>query len=415
MKKILLILSAIAFGVSGANADVTLRNVMNNIHSLSKLPAKYTIDNKDRLVNVPYEDDGTTIQIFDDDFNIAKEIHTVGYSVSAKYTVWEEKYSVTDARQIYENSYKLFQDCTLADAKNAYGLTNEKEIDGKIHLYREGDSGEYFGYQYFGDKYPQADYYFEPNGQYNESNEALGTLYVVYYEYEYVYDYTGEWEVQGEYENTNYSDLIHLEDEFDEVDCIYLTQNLFNNDEKYEYIIPNKEVVDIDRIEDHYHVTGQTIRTTGYRIMSEDGTILSTIKYPNGYFDGGNGMSHAVLNNKNYLLCSVNDKDYNDYYLVYEIDPSSNSVKSVGAPIKTSVHPTAPARGETVNIDLSDVAAQGATVSVTSVSGKTVMSEKIAGGTNHASIDTSSLQRGVYVVTVNNGKTTRENTKIIIR
>jgi hypothetical protein len=176
---------------------------------------------------------------------------------------------------------------------------------------------------------------------------------------------------------------------------------LFNDDDKYEYLSPT--IVDG--------------KCTGFSVVSEDGKVLSNVKFGGYtlYSTSDNDIYLLELSGNNFLVVKVQDADYVKYNLVYAIDKQNSSVKSVGAPIKTSVHPTAPARGETVNIDLSDVAAQGATVSVTSVSGKTVMSEKIAAGTNHASIDTSSLQRGVYVVTVNNGKTTRENTKIIIR
>jgi hypothetical protein len=284
MKKILLILSAIAFGVSGANADVTLRTRTTSFNVFDIVPAKYTYDNKDKVL----------------------------------VTVDEWKNYKKSELSIYDNEF-IFVKNIVADSyfMNLYNSANLTE-----------------GY-------------------------AVGS------------------------------------------GILYVTQTLFNDDDKYEYLSPT--IVDG--------------KCTGFSVVSEDGKVLSNVKFGGYtlYSTSDNDIYLLELSGNNFLVVKVQDADYVKYNLVYAIDKQNSSVKSVGAPIKTSVHPTAPARGETVNIDLSDVAAQGATVSVTSVSGKTVMSEKIAAGTNHASIDTSSLQRGVYVVTVNNGKTTRENTKIIIR
>jgi hypothetical protein len=132
-------------------------------------------------------------------------------------------------------------------------------------------------------------------------------------------------------------------------------------------------------------------------------------------------MDLMVLSDKAYLCLSVvDDLDVTHYVktayqLVYAIDKEKASVKSVGAPIKTRVYPTTPERGTLVNIDLAEDSVSGGIINVTSVSGNVVMSQKFVAGTNHASIDTSSLNRGLYIVTVDNGKSSRENTKIIIR
>ncbi len=209
-----------------------------------------------------------------------------------------------------------------------------------------------------------------------------------------------------------------LQDYYDE-GYLFATQNLFNNDDKYEYLTYIVEAVDYkyENLDLGWRVSGQKLAVTGIKIMSEDGTTLNTVRFPDGYSSlTSTYYYHLVtLGDKNYLSIMAWDENDDRYALIYAIDSSNNSVKSVGAPIKVKVHPTAPQRGESVNVDLSEELTQGAIINVTSASGNVVMTQKVAAGTNRATIDTSSLQRGMYIVTVNNGKATRENTKIIIR
>lgn len=123
-----------------------------------------------------------------------------------------------------------------------------------------------------------------------------------------------------------------------------------------------------------------------------------------------------MMDGKNYLLVDVNNLSQTEqYYIVYEIDAAKGSVKAIDAPRRVSVAPTMPRRGTDVNIDLGSPAETACKVIVTSVSGQTVMTRNIEPGTTSTTIDTSRFENGMYIVTVSDGKTTRENTKIVVR
>lgn len=408
MKKLLLILCAIAFGISGANADVTLAKQINSNQTLGKTPAEYTVDNKDKLIILGEQN---TIGIYDDELNLIKEIEIVGTELTAKSTYWSEQMEL-----VVEISYDTedqidYDDLTLDDVKRIIGDKTTEEKDGKVYY-----NVRYFAEEQFGDKYLQEYHYYMPNGKYNEENEALYSIYYRYFEYNWDYKYNGEWEISGGYQNTYSPEALGLIIDGNDWN-VYVTQTLFNTDSNYEYISPIRILMENNEEEEHWKSEHQYVIATGFNIISEDGTILNSIKFPDGYqsrYDTPDIYCFS-LDGKNYLETVVMDENHNYYYLLYAIDSSNNSVKSVGAPIKVKVHPTAPQRGESVNVDLSEELTQGAIINVTSASGNVVMTQKVAAGTNRATIDTSSLQRGMYIVTVNNGKATRENTKIIIR
>jgi hypothetical protein len=299
MKKLFLILCAIAFGMSGAKADVNLTTTMSEFHSFAKLPAKYTADSKDKVIIANYEYRSTRktyYTIYDASFTLVKEI-------TADSTEFTDSY---------------YYPCVM----NLYAFDN---FDGGSNV---------SGY------------------------------------------------------------------------AINVTQTLFNNDAKYEYLMVVVEEVD-----------GYS-EGTGFKVKSEDGTTVASVKFPEGYVLyslSDNDAYLLELDGVNYIIIKVEDSDSYDYYnLVYEIDRSSSSVKQVGAPIKVKVSPTIVERGEMINVALPEIGANTGAINVVSTSGAVVFNQKVEAGTSQASIDTSSLQRGLYIVTIDNGKT-RESTKIIIR
>jgi hypothetical protein len=406
MKKLLLILCAIAFGVSGANANVTLAKQINMNQACAKTPAEYTVDNKDKLIILGEQN---TIGIYDDELNFIKEIEVAGTEVTAKTTYWSEQTELVIEISYDSEEQVDWSDWTLDEVKSYIGDKTTEEKDGKVYY-----DVRYWAEEQFGDKYLQEYHYYMPNGKYNEENEALYSIYYRYIEYYYEYKYNGEWEISGvdEYTYSPEASWIGIGNLY-----LYVTQTLFNTDSNYEYISPIRSIVESNEEDEHWKSERQEVITTGFNIISEDGTILNSITYPDGYTALNNDVNYECisLNSKNYLKAYVWDENYNRYILLYAIDSSNSSIKSVGAPIKVKVHPTVPQRGESVNVDLSEELTQGAIINVTSASGNVVMTQKVAAGTNRATIDTSSLQRGMYIVTVNNGKATRENTKIIIR
>lgn len=101
--------------------------------------------------------------------------------------------------------------------------------------------------------------------------------------------------------------------------------------------------------------------------------------------------------------------------MVYAIDPASSSVRQITEARKVRVSPTAPRRGTSVNVELGEHAGSNSKVVVTSVNGRIVLDRNIAAGTTATTIDTDSFATGVYIVTVSDGKNSREASKIVVR
>lgn len=115
---------------------------------------------------------------------------------------------------------------------------------------------------------------------------------------------------------------------------IYLTQTLFNTDDKYEYLLPvittSHDIEEKDRDGDgqiDWRRTTTSGKGTGFKIMSETGDILQTVTFDNG-FEFYNNISLLKINGKLYLSFDghvYEGEDKKSAYLIYAIDSSSNS------------------------------------------------------------------------------------------
>lgn len=168
-------------------------------------------------------------------------------------------------------------------------------------------------------------------------------------------------------------------------------------------------------------ISGETVVCSGFKVLNEKGAAVTTVEFPAGYFYDYYGLRDLSIR-----LIDLDDVYYvtvgelqngsgNEYILMYRIDPETNSVKAVSAPIRTKVSPTAPKAGTPVNVELGGAAGQNARVSLICESGQTVWSKALQPGATTTAIETSHLKKGVYVVVVSDGKSSHESTKIIIR
>jgi hypothetical protein len=206
------------------------------------------------------------------------------------------------------------------------------------------------------------------------------------------------------------------------------TQTLFNQDEKYEYIVSYDGIVN------------GISELVGFKVKSEDGTTICIVPFPDGFLlcsRAANDIHLLEINDKKFLILNTlkvltsakdeekedgtyitytdTDKKYYYYNLIYEIDDKNTSVRSVSPPIKVYASPTISYHESMVDIDLSHEITHDATFSVSAISGRVVENGRINASTGKTSIDTSTMQRGVYIVSVNNGATPRESAKIIVR
>jgi len=159
------------------------------------------------------------------------------------------------------------------------------------------------------------------------------TINPVEYEYYNKYEerawkdggYKGEWQVVNEDNGKSYADIIklYLEDfdqSCDDFRNIYLSQTIFNSDDKYEYLMPvittESESDQGDRDGDgniDYRNTWTNAIMTGIQVVSETGAVIQTINFPNGFKSSNyskNGADLIKINGKLYL--SIEGKDAND-------------------------------------------------------------------------------------------------------
>lgn len=167
-----------------------------------------------------------------------------------------------------------------------------------------------------------------------------------------------------------------------------LTQTLFNNDEKYEYVTRTDNTINI---------------------VSEDGNLLQTVSIPDAY--SFYGLYLWVLGDMNYLVIQSYGKT-----LVYKItkNPSDPSAVSVATtPIKLNVSPRLASRGEPIEVESQSGSMRQ--VVVTDAAGKVVYDARPAEGQRTVRIDSHRLGHGLNVVNVKHADGSGESCKILVK
>lgn len=234
--------------------------------------------------------------------------------------------------------------------------------------------------------------------------------------------FTGQWTEHKE-GFTESAHKILIDDMNNSVDgeSIYLTQTLFNNDEDYEFIVP--EITSTSAIEKEdrdgdgeidYEVTEYNYIYSGFKIKSGNGQTLQTIKLDNGY-----SMDFIYLlriNEKSYLMVSTSYYDGNSYdeqVLFYPIKSNTSGVNPLGAPTTVKVAPRIANRSESFTVEIDGENNTPRIVEVANMAGQIVWKQKVAAGQNTLSISADRLSKGVNIIRVN-GKQT-ETCKVIVK
>lgn len=181
---------------------------------------------------------------------------------------------------------------------------------------------------------------------------------------------------------------------------LMLTQTLFNDDSKFEYLLPLEN-------------------NEGVRVVNEDGTELGCIQF---HSDFKLNMLQSLtwsqvktfdLGTKKYLAFIVNKEGDDSWtYLVYSIDDISTGAKLVAMTKGPRVSPTIANRSEMITVELEGENSQGREVSVVNAAGQTVMKTMIPAGQKSTQINASTLSQGLNVLNV---KGEQGATKIIIK
>lgn len=190
---------------------------------------------------------------------------------------------------------------------------------------------------------------------------------------------------------------------YSDYSTVFLTQTLFNDDEKYEY------VVGIPGESDTYG------RISGFKIVSEDGTVLQTVSFGMGASSEpdiiGWGLGNRYLAFEMYEDNESWNSSLNLYKINKSADPSKVSVAT--APVRISVSPRVAERSQDIT-----VVAEGEgirEVVVTDAAGRIVYSTKAAAGQQTVKINSHRLSSGLNVVSVKSADGKNENCKVIVK
>ena len=199
----------------------------------------------------------------------------------------------------------------------------------------------------------------------------------------------------------------------------FLTQTMFNNDDKYEYVSPVYEMDTegyTNEVDFAWNGNEQIAikRTTQYQsqamrfdVMSEDGNVIMSI--PGNYID-----FFFLFGGKVYACVEEYTPD-GDKESFYAIDSQTNAIQAVSADF-VKIFPRMAGRGESITVETAtEAAGQRREVVVTSMDGRIVSRVAVPAGETVTRISTSRMAGGVYNFTVYAGGKKIENGKIVIR
>lgn len=203
-----------------------------------------------------------------------------------------------------------------------------------------------------------------------------------------------------------------------------ITQNLFNDDAKYEFLLPLMEVFENSSYNDWSGTLTTTYRhePIGYKIVSEEGALLHELII-NTEKDKDMEIDAYVLTlgDKNYFVVySYRDTEegYSDRITrFYEIKKDGSGIQKVremrGG---MNIRPTVANRDEQITITLNDENRNVAReLVVTGVNGQLVGRRDIPAGENSVQIPASMLRSGMYNFTLQQKGQVVDNGKVIVK
>lgn len=366
-------------------------------------------------------DEKTIFTIYNDDIEKVRSFEVSGYRHEYRVETQQKKPEVTvsdESRSQWYGPYSTWEeakaymeaktDCSYHSGYKFYPTTSG------YNYYYSYDS--YAGtYDYYDYKYPN--YYFE-------WDSSDGYIYGVNVSYYLTNHYTGEWETTNTNTYTNgwIEEMLGIdydENTYPDDEC-YLTQTLFNTDEKFEYIrweyddnatdIYDERDRDGDgEIDFRYVKYGGAC--TGFSIVQEDGTVLQTINC-----NESDGLWLVKINGKRYLIGDElisKDENGNQTWgdVWYRIDPSTNSVKRIEAPMGMVVRPAVAGRNSQVTVELDGDARE---IQVVNAAGQTVKRIPVGEGQRQVTFNTRGLGSGVNVVRAT-GRNAENSRKFIVK
>ena len=207
-----------------------------------------------------------------------------------------------------------------------------------------------------------------------------------------------------------------------------ISQNLFNDDDKYEFLLPELAVWERSSYSEWSgtQTTEYDYAPIGYKIVSEDGTVLHRLIINEGKDKDMRCYAYVTsLGDKNYLMVySYKRVDgSSDYYYTNEVT-RFYEIKKDGSGIQKvremrggmNIRPTVANRDEQITITLNDENSNVAReLVVTGVNGQLVGRRDIPVGENSVQIPASMLRSGMYNFTLQQKGQVVDNGKVIVK
>lgn len=464
MKKTLLVVSALSVALTSQAQILKPESVLGDMRVPVPVPGMFTCDGKSRMSNY-LDHNEKNVKIYNEDLEVEKEFDLVlpnaqSYAVT-KYRelLWKNMPQfdmVVDfvgsptaienmtADQIRDNMNYIYgyenpdglrglfgKEAVLTEtSRTATSVSFDISVNKDSLEVSKDYNGKLTGHYYIGQiTYSLVDS-LTSSGDRQQCGKYSGTLKY------YGPSLTGAWKEDPEKSdersfeirpiNLYYYDMASLYDD----GHFLITQNLFNADKAYEYVVPIcqlsvKRTTETDSDGDgepDLIVTWYGCTYPGFKIMQDNGNVVATIMLDEGYslntYDSDFTFVH--FENKNYIVANVEKagSDGKTEYasIFYAITPgdaaSIKAVRTERTGLKAT--PELARKNEMVVVDFSTIE-NAKLLSVVNGNGQTVMQTPVANGQTSYRLNTSNLPAGLYVVKVDNGKRMTESCKIVVR
>ncbi len=462
MKKTLLVVSALSVALASQAQILKPESVLGDMRVPVPVPGMFTCDGKSRMSNY-LDHNEKNVKVYNEDLEVEKEFDLVlpnaqSYAVT-KYRelLWKnmpqfdkvvdyavdpiaiEKVTVdlirdmTEFDEYYGGSLRLFgKEAVITEtSRTATSVSFDISVNkDSLEVSKDYGSGKLKGHYYIGQiTYTLVDS-LTLSGDRQQCGKYSGTLKY------YGPSLTGAWKEDPEKSDERsfeirpislyYYDMASLNDD----GHFLITQNLFNADKAYEYVVPICQL-SVERTtetdsdgdgEPDQIVTWYGCTYPGFKIMQDNGNVVATIMLDEGYslntYDSDFTFVH--FENKNYIVANVqkagNDGKTEYASVFYAITPgdaaSIKAVRTERTGLKAT--PEFARKNEMVVVDFRGIE-NAKLLSVVNGNGQTVMQTPVANGQTSYRLNTSNLPAGLYVVKVDNGKRMTESCKIVVR
>lgn len=464
MKKTLLVVSALSVALASQAQILKPKSVLGDMKVPVSVPGMFTCDGKSRMSNyLDYNE--KNVKVYNENLEVEKEFDLVlpnaqSYAVT-KYRelLWKnmpqfgkvvdyaddpiaiEKVTVdlirdmTELNEYYEPRKIFGKEAVITEtSRTATSVSFDISVNKDSLEVSKDYNGKLIGHYYIGKiTYTLGDTLVS-SGDRVPCGKYSGTLKY------YGLSLTGAWKEDPEKSdeqsfeirpiNLCYYDMASLYDD----GYFLITQNLFNADKAYEYVVPICQLSVERTVETDLDGDGEVDQITtwygcdypGFKIMQDNGNVVATIMFDEGYrfnsYSMGTDQALSLVHfeNKDYIVTNVekteSDGKTESASIFYAITPGdASSIKAVRTE-RTGLKatPELACKNEMVVVDFSTIE-NAKLLSVVNGNGQTVMQTPVANGQTSYRLNTSNLPAGLYVVKVDNGKRMTESCKIVVR